>query len=112
MPGLDVDYGIVIVGDDACLTSSGFKGIARHSRNYLMIISIAEQLGLPERLTKTNSSNSSKVEGILNYLELPQNRHLKDTFDQTFTIYLRNMYYVMMTRGRKGCFVYFKNKHV
>jgi uncharacterized protein (TIGR00268 family) len=80
--------------------------------NKAQIRKIAEQLGLPERLTQTNSSNSSKVEGILNYLELPQNRHLKDTFDQTFTIYLRNMYYVMMIRGRKGCFVYFKNKHV
>ena len=111
MPGLDVDYAVIIVGDDARLTTSGFEGIPRHSKNYLMLISIAEELGLPERFTTSHASNSDKVEAILNYLDLPQNATLKKSFNQKFTLYLRNMYYVMMTRGRKGCLIYFKNQN-
>lgn len=110
MPGLDIDYAIVIVGDDAKITPNGFVGIPRHSKNYLMMISIAEQLGVPDRIVKANTANSTKVEAILNYLDLPQNAALKATFTSHFTFYLRNMYYVMMTRGRKGCLVYFKNQ--
>ena len=110
MPGLDIDYAIVIVGDDAKITPNGFVGIPRHSKNYLMMISIAEQLGVPDRIVKANTANSTKVEAILNYLDLPQNAALKAAFNSHFTLYLRNMYYVMMTRGRKGCLVYFKNQ--
>ena len=110
MPGLDIDYAIVIVGDDAKITPNGFVGIPRHSKNYLMMISIAEQLGVPDRIVKANTTNSTKVEAILNYLDLPQNAALKAAFNSHFTFYLRNMYYVMMTRGRKGCLVYFKNQ--
>lgn len=110
MPGLDIDYSVLIIGDDARLTSNGFEGIPRHSKNYLMMISIAEQLGLPERILRGNVSNSKKVENILNYLDLSGNEEIKQLFNENFSLYLRNMYYVMMTRGRKGCFVYFKNQ--
>lgn len=110
MPGLDVDYAIVIVGNDAKITPNGLVGIPRHSKNYLMMIGIAEQLGLPDRIMKANTSHAKKVEAILHYLDLPQNAACKATFHDRFTFYLRNMYYVMMTRGRKGCFVYFQNQ--
>ena len=85
-------------------------GIPHHSKNYAMMISIAEQLGLPDRLIKANISNTKKVEAILNYLDLPQHSAEKQAFGTSFSYYLRNMYYVMMTRGRKGCLVYFKNQ--
>ena len=65
---------------------------------------------LPERILKSNTSNSKKVELILNYLDLSGNEEVKRLFNENFSLYLRNMYYVMMTRGRKGCLVYFKNQ--
>ncbi len=110
MPGLDIDYAVLIVGNDAKMTPNGFVGVPEYSKNYLMIISIAKQLGLPENIIDANTSHSNKVTAILNYLDLPQNTALKETFHNDFTFYLRNMYYVMMTRGRKGCLVYFKNQ--
>ncbi|MBR2312418.1 MAG: DUF2075 domain-containing protein [Clostridia bacterium] len=110
MPGLDVDYAVVIVGNDAKITNDGFKGCANHSKNYGMIISVAQELGLPDRLIKENSPNHIKAERILDYITLGASPDLKKSFHEKFTYYLRNMYYVMMTRGRKGCLVYFKNQ--
>ncbi len=109
MPGLDVDYAVVIVGNDAAMTDTGFKGRASNSKNYQLIISVAEELGLPDRLTKSNTPNYRKAQEILDYVSfMPLD--LKQSFHTRFTYYLRNIYYVMMTRGRKGCLVYFKNQ--
>ena len=111
MPGLDVDYVIVIGGNDAILTSDGFIGNPNHSRNYTMMLSIAEVIGIPEKIFSSGSS-SNKVKEILKYLDLPQNKDLKNQFIREFSFYLRNMYYILLTRGRKGCYMYFKNNRL
>lgn len=111
LPGLDVDYVTVIVGNDVRLTKEGIVGDPYQSKNYNMIISVAEKLNFPKYLTAYNS-NVKKVESILNYIDLPGNLQKRQQFISLFSIYLRNMYYVMMTRGQKGCYIYFKNNEL
>lgn len=111
LPGLDVDYVTVIVGNDVKLTKEGLVGDPYHSKNYTMIISVAEKLNFPEYLTAYNS-NVKKVESILNYIDLPGNLQKRQQFISLFSVYLRNMYYVMMTRGQKGCYIYFENNEL
>ena len=111
LPGLDVDYVIVIVGNDARLTEKGLVGDPYHSKNYTMIISVAEKLNFPKYLT-TPKKTIDKVKNILNYLDRPENYQKKQDFILTFSSYLRNMYYIMMTRGRKGCYIHFKNNEL
>ena len=73
-----------------------------------MMISIAEDMNLPETITSVGSK-SDIVKNILTYLEQPQNKSLKAEFNKQFSLYLRNMYYILLTRGSKGCYMYFKN---
>lgn len=108
LPGLDVDYIIVIGGNDAILTKDGFIGNPYHSKNYSMMISIAEDMNLPKTITSVGSKPDI-VRNILTYLEQPQNKSLKAEFNKQFSLYLRNMYYILLTRGSKGCYMYFKN---
>lgn len=111
MPGLDVDYVFVIGGNDVILTNDGFVGNPYNSRNYTMMISVAEVMGIPENMfSYVNTANKAKQ--ILRYLDLPQNKALKNAFIENFSFYLRNMYYIMLTRGSKGCYMYFKNNEL
>ena len=119
LPGLDVDYIAVIVGGDATLTKQGLIANAKEAKHYRMIVSIAERMGLPKDLivkkfsfgkTSTNFVKSSN--NIIEYLDKPENQLKKQKFENLFSQLLRNNYYIMMSRGRKGCYVYFsKNEN-
>lgn len=107
MPGLDVDYTFVIIGGDAKITKNGIIGIPEESKHYLMMISVAEKIGIrgiPQRL-----SNYEKINYILNYIKQPENKIFKEKFEIEFNMLIRNLYYIMLTRGRKGCYVYYKS---
>lgn len=108
MPGLDVDYVGVIIGKDGKISMNGFEAYPENSMNYNMMINIAQDLKFPEKLLK--GSNSEKVKNIINYINIQGNIDLKTEFVSSFTDYLKNMYYIMCTRGKRGCYVLFSDK--
>lgn len=116
LPGLDVDYVVVIVAGDAKLTNSGLVGIPEQAKHYTMMISVAERLSILENLKVTRNSfgkivtdNYRTSQNIIKYINQLENTILKNEFIREFSSLLKNNYYIMMTRGRKGCFVYFDN---
>lgn len=119
LPGLDVDYISVIVGGDATLTSNGLVANPREAKHYRMIVSIAQEMNLPTSLIVEKNSFGKMVtdfrkstNNIIDYLDKPENNQLKEKFNNLFSKLLRNNYYIMMSRGRKGCYVYFaKNEN-
>ena len=119
MPGLDVDYVFVIVGGDASMTTNGVVANPEQAKHYRMMVSIAQNLGFPKELIKekkvfgkitTDFFNSSKQ--IIKYINQKGNEDKKDAFISLFSKLIRNNYYIMMTRGCKGCFVYFTDNEV
>ena len=102
LPGLDVDYIAVIIGGDAKLTSNGLVAIPENAKHYKMMVSVAKDMGLPRYL------KSSKQ--IIDYINRPENEAIRHDFLDRFSKLLRNNYYITMSRGRKGCFVYFANR--
>ena len=116
MPGLDVDYVAVIVGGDAALTSQGVVANPAMVKHYRMIVALAQKQGLPENLIawKYNYGEGrvdyyKSVQNILAYLEKTENAAAQAKLVHSLSQYLRNNYYIMLTRGRKGCFVYLAN---
>lgn len=116
LPGLDVDYIAVIVGGDLKRTPQGVVAVPEQAKHYRMMVSLAQQMKLPENLiqkkkvfgkTSTDYFRSSKK--ITEYINLPENAKIRKRYIDLFSKLLRNNYYIMMTRGRKGCFVYFAN---
>lgn len=116
LPGLDVDYVAVIVGGDLKRTPDGVVAIPEQAKHYRMMVSIAQQMRLPESLILekkvfgkigTDYFRSSKK--IIEFINQPGNETIKKQYIDLFSKLLRNNYYIMMTRGRKGCFVYFAN---
>ena len=116
LPGLDVDYVAVIVGGDLLRTPSGVIAVPEKAKHYRMMVSIAEQMKLPSSLilekkvfgkVGTDYFRSSKK--ITEFINQPGNEEIKKQYIDLFSKLLRNNYYIMMTRGRKGCFVYFAN---
>ncbi|MDE7454909.1 MAG: DUF2075 domain-containing protein [Clostridia bacterium] len=111
MQGLDVDYVAVIVGGDAILTNKG-DGVRvdlDKSKLYQTIISVAQKMGLPKRLINDKSASAS-AKNIVNYVNnLKNDDQTKLEFEVETSKYVKNYYYIMMTRGRKGCIVYFTN---
>lgn len=117
LPGLDVDYIAVIIGGDAKLTSNGLVAIPENAKHYNMMVSVAMDMGLPRDLIKerysygkrkTDYFKSSKQ--IIDYINRPENEAIRHDFVDRFSKLLRNNYYITMSRGRKGCFVYFTNR--
>ena len=115
MPGLDVDYVAIIVGADACLTKEGIKAVPEHAKHYRMMVSIAQALNFPEDLItekkifgKVSVDYVRSSQNIINYIN--KDAKQKEIFVNLFSKLLRNNYYIMMTRGRKGCFIYFTNR--
>lgn len=102
LPGLDVDYIAVIIGGDAKLTSNGLVAIPENAKHYNMMVSVAKDMGLPRYL------KSSKQ--IIDYINRPENEAIRHDFLDRFSKLLRNNYYITMSRGRKGCFVYFAKR--
>ena len=116
LPGLDVDYVAVIVGGDLVRTPSGVVAVPEKAKHYRMMVSIAEQMKLPAHLILekkvfgkigTDYFRSSKK--ITEFINQPGNEEIKKQYIGLFSKLLRNNYYIMMTRGRKGCFVFFAN---
>lgn len=114
MPGLDVDYIAVIVGGDIKRTHSGVVAVPEQAKHYRMMVSIAQQMGLPESLIlekkvfgKIGIDYFRSSKKIIEYLNEPGNETIKESYINLFSELLRNNYYIMMTRGRKGCYVYF-----
>jgi len=115
LPGLDVDYISVIVGGDAKFTDSGLKVDLNGVMQYKMMYSIAEKMGFPQDLFVMKNSfgkvvidNKKTSANIFAYIN--QNPKIKDLFCSNFTELIKNNYYILLTRGRKGCFVCFNNK--
>lgn len=116
MPGLDFDYVAVIAGGDAVITPDGFVGVPDKSKHYRMMVGVARELGLPAELIQLHRNGSidyfNSFQTLAAFLDRPENEAVRRRFVQRFSQYLRNTYYVMMTRGRKGCFVFFANQQV
>jgi len=115
LPGLDVDYVSVIVGGDAKMTINGIEAVPHGAKHYKMMISIAEKLNYPKHLFVNKQSFGKTVQdtvkssnNIINYAFSDAN--LKRIFIQEFSELLKNNYYILLTRGRKGCYVCFSNK--
>lgn len=109
MQGLDVDYVAVIVGGDASLTTDkegGVKVDLNRSKLYQTIISVAQKMGLPY-YPKDKAIDSAKK--IVDYVNKMKDGQTKLEFEVMTSRYVKNYYYIMMTRGRKGCIVYFAN---
>ena len=117
LPGLDVDYIAVIIGGDAKLTSNGLVAIPENAKHYNMMVSVAMNMGLPRDLIKErNSYGRRKIDffksskQIIDYINRPENEAIRHDFLDRFSKLLRNNYYITMSRGRKGCFVYFSKR--
>lgn len=108
LPGLDVDYNIVVIGGDATITSNGLIGDATKSKLYQMINSILSRVSVP-KIDKDKGVCSS-LSNFINYTKNIGNEKYMAEFQNAFNKLLRNYYYIMLTRGRKGCIVYFDNK--
>ena len=115
MPGLDVDYMAVIVGGDAAITDEGLLAVPEKAKHYRMMVGVARQLGLPKELLAYDSPRYGKAavnyvrsaQNICAYVDQPGNEMAREQFIRKFSQYLRNNYYIMLSRGRRGCFVYF-----
>ena len=92
----------MIIGGDAKLTSNGLVAIPENAKHYKMMVSVAMNMGLPRYL------KSSKQ--IIDYINRPENEAIRHDFLDRFSKLLRNNYYITMSRGRKGCFVYFTKR--
>lgn len=118
MPGLDVDNIAVIVGGDVIRTENGLECDLSQTKQYSMIVSVAKSMGLPNNLyfTKRNFGkevfdNYRSATAIVQYIKQPGNEEIYSEFSKTMSKLIENMYYIMATRGRKGCYIYFtKNK--
>lgn len=112
LPGLDVDYVSVIVGGDAKMTNDGLIAIPEGAKHYQMMISIAEELNYPKTVyVMRNDGKINTVKTALKILEyIEEDAKRKMVFINRFSELLKNNYYILLTRGRKGCYVCFLNK--
>lgn len=115
LPGLDVDYIAVIIGDDLKITNTGPVGVLENNKLFKPVTAFARRFGLPSGLSVFKSGRYGNTldyvksaERIIQYLKRPGNKHLYLRFQEEMTNLIRNNYYIMMTRGCKGCFVYYK----
>lgn len=114
MPGLDFDYVAIIVGDDAILTKDGIKGCFEKSKLYDTRISIANKY-FPDLVVKKSNGVINKEKTLIkisDYMNMKKNKEDRQQYEKAFNKKLLNAYYLMLTRGRKGCFVYFANNEI
>mgnify|MGYP003298594487 CR=1 FL=1 len=107
-PGLDFDYVGIIIGRDGKITTNGFEGVPEQSKHYKMIIDIAKYMNFPKELF--DGRNYIVVRKVMEYVKKQENETIRTEFQNLFTAYLRHMYYITMTRGKKGCYVLFSDK--
>lgn len=105
MPGLDVDYVFVIVGGDAKMTRNGLVAVPEKTKLFSMMASVAGEFDFPDDVYSNRTSVTARR--ICEFIRKPENEELKRCFLQRFSELLRNNYYIMMSRGRKGCFIFF-----
>lgn len=105
MEGLDVDYAVVIAGDDIALTDEGITVDYHKSALYQTMISVAKDLHLPENLK--HNKPKQYAQNIIDYIDSTTDTQLKAEFETSFAKYVKNYYYIMLTRGRKGGIAYF-----
>ena len=118
LPGLDVDYNVVVVGGDAIMTNDGIVGDRNQSKLVEGIRSILNYINVPQ--VDRNRGVCSSINNFLQYCSMPGNEGYKDTFNSTVTTLIKNYYYIMLTRARKGnvlgefgkVLINFKNKTV
>ncbi len=104
-PGLDFDYVGIIIGGDGIITSNGFMGVAEKSKHYKMMVDIAtKDMNLPLDI-KEDDPMWTSAKKVLAYVNAKGNEEIQKEFRSLFTSYLRHVYYVMMTRGKRGCYV-------
>lgn len=115
LPGLDVDYISVLVGNDAKLTIRGLEVDLTGVMQYKMMYSIIDKLNCPKSLYvykkafgKEVTDNKFTTENIFRYMDA--NPIVKEKFLDEFTKLIKNNYYILLTRARKGCFVCFSNQ--
>ena len=113
LPGLDVDYVAVIIGDDLSITSSGPRINIDKNKLFKPAVALGTKLGVPDRCIVTKRSGYKTAcdyvqssLNILTFLRQPGNEAMYSRYLKEMTEILRNNYYIMMTRGCKGCFVF------
>lgn len=102
-PGLDVDYNVVVVGGDAIMTKNGLIGDASPSKLYKAVESVLQRVDVPQ------SDRSRACSSYSSFIDYCNHGHddCKKSFDNMFNELIRNYYYITLTRGKKGCVVYF-----
>ena len=114
LPGLDVDYVAVIVGKDLVVSNNGVAACLENNKLFKPAIALGQRLGVPANLMVNKPSGYGdkcdyvqSYKNTMAYLRRPEMQEEFLAFKEGMTEILRNNYYIMMTRGRKGCFVYF-----
>lgn len=111
MPGLDVDYIFLFIGSDIKYDKNGFNIVLEKSKHVRLMISVAEAMNLPKELfafRKDNiPMNGKTVKNIIEYINKPENKNIKANYMKYCNALIKNVYYIMLTRGCKGCYVFF-----
>ncbi len=107
MPGIDVDYNIVILGNDVKYSKNGLEVIPENSKLYNAINSCLDFVSVPLEERKKGVCNN--LSNFYEFTKLNENKKYLAEFNYLITKLIRNNYYIMLTRGRKGCVVYFVN---
>ena len=105
LPGLDVDYNVVIVGGDAIMTDAGLVADRLQTKLYSGMKSILDYINIPQ--VDKNRGVCSSMNNFLAYCDMPGNEGYLETFNASLNTLIRNYYYIMLTRARKGCIVLF-----
>lgn len=111
MPGLDVDYVAVIIGNDVKIIDNKLEVSIENSKAYNTIVSVAENLNFPKSVFIFDGDKINRFKSkskIIEYINSNRDEYLR--FYEVFKKMLLNNYYIMLTRGRKGCYLYFDSK--
>ena len=113
MPGLDVDYIFLFIGSDIKYDENGFNIVLEQSKHERLMISVAESMKLPKEIfafRKDNKPmNGKTVKNIIEYINKPKNKDIKEDYIKYCNTLIKNVYYIMLTRGCKGCYIFFAN---
>ena len=105
LPGLDVDYVVLLGGGDVKITSNGLVANPKKAKHYRMMVSIAETM----QIKLNGFTFKQKIDNLFEYFQTKEGEHRYGEFIGKFSELLRNNYYIMMTRAKKGCYVWFSD---
>ncbi len=113
MPGLDVDYIFLFVGSDIKYTETGFNIVLEQSKHERLMISVAKAMKFPTEIFAVRKDNKplngKTVKNIIGYINKPGNEVIKTNYIDYCNMLIKNVYYIMLTRGCKACYVFFAN---